>query len=172
MIAFRAIEKEDLEMLGNWRNSESVRSCVREYRLLSTNDQEMWYEHYQKTRRDSDWGQELMIMLKDGNSIGAGGFTRIQWRNQKAELSFYIGVDGERNALTIPEALRTLVRKGFHEFNFHKITWPVYGHDPNLDQYQKVFKTEAVLKEEYFWDGKFQDRHYLSLLRKEFDRSY
>ena len=95
--------------------------------------------------------------------VGVGGFVRIEWRNRRAEFSFY-SIGGSKK-----EHILELLRKGFYDFNFNKINWPVYGHDPNISTYRDIFREEAILKEEYFWDGKYQDRHYLSLTKKEFD---
>lgn len=177
MISFRQVEKSDLPLLKYWRNSDIVRPFVREYRLLADSDQESWYQAYLVSRRKSDWDQEIMIIESDGKyldaanctlldlpdkhsikiPIGVGGFTRIEWRNRKAELTFY-----NFYQQYIKESIIALLVKGFDEFNFHKITWPVYSHDPNLSLYQTIFNTEAILKYEYWWDGKFQDRIYLS----------
>lgn len=100
--------------------------------------------------------------------IGVGGFTRVEWKNRKAEFSFYIGESEHRNTETIKEALKLLLKKGFNEWNFNKVYWPVYEHDPNFYIYNQVFNLESVLKSEYYWSGKFQDRLYLSLLKKDF----
>lgn len=195
MITFKPIEKEDLPLLKQWRNSDCVRNYVREYRLLTDSDQETWYSSYISSRRKSDFDQEIMIMsleietgfsttpleleihkIISNRQIGVGGFTSIQWRNQKAELTFYVApegrysVDGSIEKSLMYLSLKELLKKGFYEFNFHKIYWPVFGHDVNLATYQSIFKTEAVLKEEYFWNGKYYDRLYLSLLRSEFDK--
>lgn len=167
MITFRVIEESDLEKLKEWRNDPKLQPYMREYRLLNEFDQNNWYTNYLKQRRTSDWDSELFVMeLKLGKltkGIGVGGFTRIEWKNRKAELSFYI-IDDK----LIELALFEIVSKGFNEFGFHKIYWPVYGHDPRLETYKKVFVREAILKEEYFYGGKFQDRIYLSLTEAQF----
>lgn len=167
MITFRSIEEKDLEIIKYWRNSPGVLPYVREYRLLSDYDQDKWFEAYQKQRRTSDWDQELMLILDEDLSIGVGGFVRTQWRNRRAELSFFIGEDAARTKDIIKDSLESLIDLGFNTYGFNKITWPVYGHDPNLDIYKDILKEEAVLKEEYFWNGKFYDRHYLSILAKD-----
>lgn len=164
MIGLKPIEREDLEIIRILRNHEEIFPYVREYRLLSHDDQVEWYESYRKQRRRADWDTELMTIVEDHRIVGVGGFTRIEWRNRRAEFSFFTL---SRN---VREPILELLRKGFHEFGFHKITWPVYSHDPRLPIYQQIFKVEAVLEEEYFWSGKFQDRIYLSLTRREFDK--
>lgn len=166
MIKFRAIEEDDLPMLKSWRNSDCVMPFCREYRYLSDYDQDKWFEAYQKSRRDSDWGQEIYIINCCENDIGVGGFTRIEWRNRRAELTFY--KSNNCKELHFVDPIQELINIGFQRFNFNKITWPVYEHDPNLPIYKTILKEEAILKEEYFWDGKFWDRHYLSITEQEF----
>ena len=162
MIIFKPIEKYHLVLLKEWRNSDSVRPYVREYRLLNDSDQDAWYQYYLQSRLRSDWNQEIYMIHEDTIPIGVGGFTRIEWRNRRSELTFYLG--NPKFEEYIEDCLINLVEKGFREFNFHKITWPVYGHDPRLELYKGILDVEAILKEEYFWDGKFQDRIYLSKL--------
>ncbi len=177
MIVFSSIEKNSLEPMKVIRNMNIP--FTREYRYLNDADQEKWYDSYLQQRRTSDWDTEVMIALDDDDLGGVGkanqplykilavgGFVRIEWKNQRAELTccFAKRDDKVRNK----QILLQILKKGFREYNFHKITWPVYEHDTNLELYQQIFTTEAILKEEYFWAGKFQDRHYLSIFRKDF----
>ena len=43
-IYLTSIEKEDLEPLRNWRNREDYRKYFREYREISKDMQQRWYE--------------------------------------------------------------------------------------------------------------------------------
>lgn len=186
MITLRAIEESDLGDIDRWRNSKSVFPYVREYRLLSAKDQEDWFKSYRESRRDSDWGQELMILNHSGfGDIGVGGFVRIEWRNRKAELSMYLrGTEvivpekgmvpsdyDPRTDAIYKEALFELFRYGFDILGFNKITWPLYGHDPKLGLISMLMVEEAVLHDEYFWDGLFHNRHYFSIFKSEFDKA-
>ena len=159
----REINKMDLSLIQAYRNSSNVMPYCREYRYLTDMDQEHWLDNYHKQRRTSDWDVELMIIGEDKSDMfyGVCGFTRIQWRNRKAELSFYIGHSECNYPYFIEKALNLILERGFNVWNFHKIYWPVYGHDPNLPIYKKIMEEEAVLKKEYYWDGKYYDRHYL-----------
>src|SRR3990167_3241606 len=91
MIIFKPIEKYHLVLLKEWRNSDSVRPYVREYRLLNDSDQDAWYQYYLQSRLRSDWNQEIYMIHEDTIPIGVGGFTRIEWRNRRSELTFYLG---------------------------------------------------------------------------------
>ena len=161
----REILRSDLETLRKIRNSKAVMPFCREYRLLTEQDQENWWEDYSKNRRKSDFGQEIMAIEYRGKVCGAGGFTRIDWKDQKAELTFYIEEESQEEGVIV-ECLNQLIWWGFFKLNFHKIYWPVYGHDKKVRIYKKVFDLEAVLKEEYYHEGAFFDRVYLSRIRK------
>ena len=174
MIIFRTIDEADLGLIKIWRNDPNVLNYTREYRLVTNRDQKEWYNKYSESRRGSDFDQELYMICfrkdeKDAQiNIGVGGFTRIQWHNRRGELSLYIADLSSRRHEIYDEVIFKLKEIGFKRFGFHKITWPVYGHDPNIELYKRHFDVEATLKEEYFWDGKLQDRIYLSSFSKEF----
>ena len=48
-IGLRAVEKEDLLFLRDWRNIPDFRKNFREVRELSLTDQEAWFDSLQKT---------------------------------------------------------------------------------------------------------------------------
>ena len=162
LISLDPIEKIDLTCMMIWRNSPSVYPYVREYRLLNEHDQEKWYESYLSSRRKSDFDQDINILVYDDIPIGVCGLTRIEWKNRKGELTFYIGDDEYRKESVIIKSITYLLNHYFSSFGLHKITWPVYSHDPNIAAYAKVMPCEAILKDEYWWNNKFNDRIYLS----------
>jgi len=92
--------------------------------------------------------------------IGVGGFTRIEWKNRKAEITFYIGDFEFNRSEVVKDTLRLIIESGFNQMNFHKLYFPVYSDNPNLKHYQDVMHEEAVMKEEYWRDG-WKDRHIL-----------
>jgi len=125
MITLRALEESDLDTLRSWRNQDTVRNFTREWRYLNQTDQENWWDSYCKSRKHTDSGQELMIICNNSKPIGIGGFVRIEWRNQKAEFSFYIGDDSQREEGVIREAHTLLMKKAFNEMNMNKVYWPI-----------------------------------------------
>jgi hypothetical protein len=140
-----------------WQKYEEVMPYCRQYRPLSMQDMEEWYS---KLNDDKDYNltnDMFMLSYKD-TKIGVGGFTRIDWRNRKAELSFYVGEDSSRNQKTISSAIMAIVEYGFKTLNLWKIYFPVYSFNPNLPMYQKVLKEEYTAKKEYYWEGKYWNR--------------
>lgn len=153
MVKIRQIEESDLEQLQLWRNSESVMPYCRQHRQLSQDDMLTWYDSVNK--------DELFIItdeLPHDNPIGVGGLVRIDWRNRKGELSFYVGVDKCRTQETVSEALLLLMEYAFKTLGLHKVYFPCYSFNPYISLYEKILKREYVAKEEYYWKGKFWDR--------------
>ena len=46
-VGLRAVEKQDLPFLRDWRNIVEFRKNFREVRELSLTDQEAWFDHLQ-----------------------------------------------------------------------------------------------------------------------------
>ena len=156
-ITLRAIEKDDLDVIQIWRNSPNVLPYCRQYRPLSMEDMEAWYE---KLHKDKDYNltNDLFVIENKGRQIGVGGFVRIDWRNRKAELSFYVGEGTDRTEEVITESILAIVGYGFKTLGLHKVYFPVYAANPYLSIYEKVLTREYIAKEEYYWEGKFHDR--------------
>ena len=89
LVGLRALEKEDLIHLRDWRNLSHFRKHFREIRELSLNDQESWFNHLQQTRdKNFMFG---IVRLSDGKLIGACGLLYVNWVIRSADYSFYIG---------------------------------------------------------------------------------
>ena len=89
MVGLRAVEKEDLIILRDWRNIESFRKNFREIRELNLSNQEIWYEQCCVNKSNN-----FMFMIeryKDKTPIGACGLLYIDWIIRSADFSFYIG---------------------------------------------------------------------------------
>ncbi len=165
-IRLRAIEAPDLEILQQWRNSKNVMPNCRQYRPLSMKDMGNWYIK-KESEQNYNLTNDLFIILLEDAPLGAGGYVRIDWRNRKAEVSFYVGEIEKCTEEIISKALLRIVEYADKTLNLHKIYFPVYETNPYLPIYEKILKREYVAKKEYFWEGKYLDR---IVLVKYFDR--
>lgn len=152
-----AIDKNDLDLILSWRNSENVMPFCRQYRPLSLDDMELWYDSL-KTDSSYNLPADMFLIKKEHKPIGVGGFVRIDHRNRIGELSFYIGEDTERSEENIANALSELMEYAFQTLGLHKVYFPCYSFNPYLELYEKVMLREYIAKQEYYWQGKFWDR--------------
>jgi len=170
-IGLRAVEKEDLIQLRDWRNLPGFRKNFREVRELSLEDQYAWFESLQKTKHINYMFS--IVDVKTEKLIGAAGLLYVNWVIRSADFSFYIGENeqyvGEDDRTK--EAVELLLNYGFNTLNLNKIWMELYAFD---DQKIKLFtedynfKVDGKLRENCFEDGQYWDSLIISLLKKEY----
>jgi len=165
-VIFRAIERDDLQQLRDWRNDPEIRTRTREFRLLSMENQERWYKALHDDRNT------IMFAVLDGKKslIGVVGLTYIDWKNRRAEISIYVGdkeAQGQGYGL---DALKTIMRYGFHDTNLHKLYAEIFAfNEPSVRLFEKAgFKRDGVKREDQYVDGKYWDTYAYSILEGEF----
>lgn len=170
-VGLRALEREDLKYLRDWRNKEDFRRNFREVRELSLTDQEKWFESIQNTKHINF--MFTIVDLESNEPIGAAGLLYINWINRSADFSFYIGKDdiyiNDKDASL--EAVNLLIKYGFNNLNLNKIWMELYEFDTKkIDIFTKKFnfKQDGLLRENCFEDGKYWDSYLISLLSKDF----
>ena len=170
-VGLRALEREDLKYLRDWRNKEDFRRNFREVRELSLTDQEKWFESIQNTKHINF--MFTIVDLETNEPIGAAGLLYINWINRSADFSFYIGKDDiyidDKDASL--EAVDLLIKYGFNNLNLNKIWMELYEFDTKkIDIFTKKFnfKQDGLLRENCFEDGKYWDSYLISLLSKDF----
>ena len=166
-VGLRAVEKEDLIFLRNWRNIPEFRKHFREVRELSLTDQEVWFEHLQKTKNVNY--MFTIVDLATQKPIGAAGLLYINWIIRSADFSFYIG-DQEKyigNDEIAKESAGLLIDYGFKNLNLHKIWMELYEFDSeklNFFQSEFEFEQDGLLRDNCFEGGKYWNSVILSLL--------
>lgn len=169
-IGLRALEKEDLGDLRDWRNLPHFRRNFRETRELSLSDQDNWFASLQQTRdKNFMFG---IVRLSDNKLIGACGLLYVNWVIRSADYSFYIGEDEAYidDQGWAKEATEKLISYGFNSLNLNKIWMELYEFDrKKIDFFTKEFgfKQDGILRENCFEDGRYWDSVLISLLKKE-----
>ena len=167
-VGLRAVEKEDLSILRDWRNISEFRKNFREVRELSLTDQEAWFDHLQKTKNINY--MFTIVDLDTKKPIGAAGLLYINWIIRSADFSFYIGKDemyiGDNGIAK--ESAQLLIDYGFKNLNLHKIWMELYEFDSKKIDFFKnefSFKQDGLLRDNCFEDGRYWDSLVISLLK-------
>jgi RimJ/RimL family protein N-acetyltransferase len=165
-VSLFAVEKEDLQHFRDWRNNPDFRKYFREYRELNLAQQEKWFE--EKVVKDNT---TLMFSIKrndDNELLGCCGFVYINWVHRHADLSLYIGwedayIDDKGYA---EESCRLLLDYGFNELCLNKVWTEIYAFDDKKKRlYDKCgFHQDGLLRQNYWYDGKWWDSRILSVL--------
>lgn len=171
LTGLRAVEKEDLPLLRDWRNIPEFRKNFREVRELSLAHQEKWFEK-SCINNPNDF-MFVIVDLKTNEPIGACGLLYINWIIRSADFSFYIGngnlyIDEKGYA---KDAAELLIEYGFKILNLHKIWMELYEFDnKKIEFFTKEFGfvNDGILRDNCFENGKYFDSQILSLLRNEY----
>ena len=166
-VGLRAVEKEDLLNLRNWRNIPEFRKHFREVRELSLTDQEAWFDSLKKTKHINY--MFTIVDLDSKKPIGAAGLLYINWIIRSADFSFYIGDENKYigDDGVADEAAKLLIHYGFKNLNLHKIWMELYEFDTQKIKFFKnnfEFKQDGVLRDNCFEDGKYYNSFILSLI--------
>lgn len=165
----RAVEKEDLITLRDWRNIKEFRRNFREVRELSLAHQEKWFEK-SCVSNPNDY-MFIIIDLKTNEPIGAAGLLYINWIIRSADFSFYIGknnayIDNEGMA---KEAATLLIDYGFKNLNLHKIWMELYEFDTKKIEFftkEFSFQKDGTLRDNCYEDGKYWNSNIFSILNE------
>ncbi len=165
-----AIEREDLRILQRWRNKETLKKYFREYREINSQLQEEWYQN--KVLHDSSTLMFSIKRLQDDELLGCCGLCYINWIHRYADLSLYIGYeDVYIDSLGYAkESCSLLFEYGFQQLGLNKIWTEIYEFDHKKKElFDRLgFKVDGILRENYFYEGKWWNTYILSLLSKEY----
>jgi RimJ/RimL family protein N-acetyltransferase len=168
-VGLRAIEKDDLPCLLEWRNNPEYRKYFREYRELGMGQQYSWYENI--LLKDQRTIMFSIIDLKNRRLLGACGLCYINWIDRNADLSIYIGADNlyiDNKYAT--DTASTIIKYAFDELGLHRLWAEVYDSDERkIKLFEALgFKLDGCHRETHWTEGKWCNSLFYGLLQKEF----
>jgi len=165
----RALEKEDLILLRDWRNNSDFRKNFREHRELNMQNQENWFNRTYSNPNDFMF---IIVDLENNEPIGACGLLYTNWINRSTDFSFYIGYSELYiDDVYAYDAAHTLIKYGFEELNLNKIWMELYEYDHKKINFFKEkfnFHVDGKLRQNAFSEGKYWDSFIISLLKSDY----
>lgn len=169
MIRLRALERDDLKQLRDWRNDPEIFSRVREYRYLNMENQEYWFNSLIEDYQTVMFGIQHGTTFQSISLIGVCGLINIDWIGRKAEVSIYIGDKEYRQKGLGIEILNALAKYAFEECNLNRLWAEVF--DSNQASRRLFIKAgyeeEGVLLSNAYKNGHYQNSHIYRMLRDE-----
>jgi RimJ/RimL family protein N-acetyltransferase len=164
-VGLRAIEKNDLPQLMEWRNRPEFRKNFREYREINSDKQLKWYENF--VLNDSNTIMFSIVTLDSNRLLGACGLCYINWVNRSADFSIYLGADDiYLDDKYAPDVARVMMQYGFNELCLHRLWSEVYSIDFVKQRFFENlgFILDGRHRQTYWYEGKFHDSYFYSLL--------
>lgn len=167
-VYLEAIERKDLSTLMEWRNREDFRKYFREYKDINTEMQNKWFET--SVLNDNSTIMFSIKSIESNELLGCCGLCYINWIHRNADLSIYIGYENvyiDEGGFA-EESCDLLLKYGFKQLGLHKIWTEIYEFDEKKKKlYDKLnFHVDGVLRENYYYDGKWWDSYILSIVNR------
>lgn len=171
-VRLRAIERSDIPTFVRWFNDLEVRWYLLMYMPLSTAQKEQWFENMlQRQQRREDFIFAVEVRVGDEwVHIGHVGLHRINWKDRRAVFVIALGEKAYWNQGYGTDATRTILRFAFDELNLHRVELEVIDENARARRcYEKAgFRYEGTRRQAAFFEGKYHDVHWMSILREEF----
>lgn len=159
----RPLQLKDVDHIMTWVNDPEVVKNLQHFNKKFTKKDE---EKYVKKILASKNDFVFSFFNSSGEYIGQGGIHQIAWENKLGRLSIIIKREYWNKGYA-QEILPTLIRYAFKELGLHKITLMYWKENKKAKHlYKKLgFVKEGVLKDEYFWQGKYHDMVRMAIIR-------
>ncbi|MDX9964146.1 GNAT family N-acetyltransferase [Desulfobacter postgatei] len=169
------IRKEDIFLIKEWRNSQI--DVLRQQEPLTDEDQLKYYdETIHPSFSDKYPRQILFSFLKNSRCIGYGGLVNMNWKDNRAELSFLVDTKRIENKNIYQQDfihyLRLIKELTFCTLKFKSLFTETFAfrkhHIAILEQ--SGFRLEEILKDRIFINNKNADAliHYFT--RKDYEK--
>jgi hypothetical protein len=167
VVDLRAVEREDLGQLLEWRNQPALRRCFREYRELSMEEQLRWHESLAGDRSTAMFS---IVERSSGRLLGAAGLCYIDWVDRTCDLSIYVGADGlYLDDDYAPDAAAVLLDHAFGTLDLHRVWVEIYAFDEAKASFLEAlgFQLEGRHREHHYDGHQRHDSLFYGLLRHE-----
>ena len=161
----RAIEKEDLPQLMEWRNKPNLRKYFRETAEINSINQNKWFDIV----NDKNSVHKMFAIVKSDTDelMGACGLCYIDWINRSADFSIYLGLNDIYidNKYAI-DAAKSMRNYGFDILNLHRLWAEIYSIDEPKKKFFDIlkFQLDGEFRETYWYNKKWHNSLFYSLL--------
>jgi RimJ/RimL family protein N-acetyltransferase len=170
VIRFKAVDPGDLELLRMWINDPETARYLSISWPVSSQEQRLWFE-----RLGGDaTKKKLLIELCDKEPIGVLSLTNGDQLNRSVEIGITIGASEYRGRGLASRSLRLALKILFEHFNYHRVWAQILEtNQASLDLFHRVgFRTDGVLRESVYWEGRMIGMVIVSVLRGEYESMY
>lgn len=162
----RPLKLNDTKHVMTWVNDpEVVKNFQHFNKKLTVNDEKKFIKTILKSKHDFVFS---FFEKTTGEYVGQGGIHRISWENKLGRLAALVKKEHWNKGYG-KEMTQRLIKHAFSNLKLHKIWIVVYSSNKkSLYINQKLgFKKEGLLKDEYFWKGRYHDMVRMAITHKK-----
>lgn len=169
-LVLRKFKYEDNQnMLKYWISDPNIQFLYFEPIYSNYDEVKKLLDEYISSYEDNDYYRWAIEEKDSSCCIGQIAFFLMDVDNHFAEIEYCVGSDFQRNGY-VTEATKAILDFGFNKVDLHKIQ--ICHAEDNLVSKAIIdkcnFKYEGTLRDYFFVDGKYLDRSFYSILKKEY----
>jgi RimJ/RimL family protein N-acetyltransferase len=172
-VILEEIDPDNIDQLRRWRNDPDMRKYYREFKDISKDKQQAWYDERGNNSNPNHIYFQIMERTQtdlfglERELIGCCGLHYIDWRLRSAEFGIFLGKSQGKGLGKA--ALTLMFDYGFRECNLHKIWAEVYEFNDAFGLYKDGMgmHEDGKIRHSQFHDGKYHDSIVLSVLEDE-----
>lgn len=163
-IAFRVIERDDLDVLRKLHNDPSTWENLLNIDFIDEEDQLEWWKGLHRKKNDKRF--VICFSEKPHDVVGRLRMQNINWQHSNCEVGLDILPEHRRKGLG-EKSYRMLLKFLFEQYNMNMVYLKVADFNPEARRlYEKIgFIKTGNLKDYFFRNGKFWDYHIYCMTR-------
>lgn len=168
-LILREICENDIEFLFKLRSNPTVMKYIGKHPMRNIHEAIEMYELIKNNQKENKGITWVIELKKTKTVIGNIAIWRIDAEHHRGELGYML-LPEYFNQGYMNESLHVVLQYGFHTINLHSFEANInpFNTDSKRLLEKNNFVKEAHFKENYFFNGQFEDSAIYSLLRHQF----
>jgi RimJ/RimL family protein N-acetyltransferase len=165
-VKLREMRVEDAETYVRWLNQPDMAERIMGGAMPLTLEQEKDWISKNAGRQDDSC--HFAVETIEGKLIGVCSYHKLDWKNRKCEVGWFIGDPENRGQGYGADLIETLLNICFNVLGLRKVSLLVFEFNEAVRLYERLgFKLEGVLRKEKFVRGKWWDERRYGLFKTE-----
>jgi len=163
-ISLSSLNKEDLELVRNWRNSPEVAKYMYTDNYITQQQQQDWFN-----KINSDSSKQYWIIKYDNKKVGVASLTDINTLFSSCYWAFYLGDSSIRGAGIGSKVEYNILEYVFEELQLNKLRCEVLAINNKVVQMHEKFgfRREAFYRQHFKKNEAFHDVIGLAILNRD-----
>lgn len=168
----RKVKETDLQLLMDWRMRPDITKYLNSNPSLTMEDQKNWFAKIKmEENKGKDRNSFYWVLEVDDEPVGLVSLVSYDRQNKKIHTGGYIAVLEKRSLRLAIDMQWNLYRYAFDVLGVNKVCEEVFVENVGVNKIMDLCgsRTEGVLRQEVFKDGKYYDVAVRSILKNEWD---
>lgn len=163
-VFIRPLELADIGHIMQWVNDPDIVKNFQNFKGFTKSEELNFLKKILKSKNDFVFS---IFRKSDGKYTGQCAINQIGWQNKLGRFSIFVTKENWGRGYA-EEAIRLLLNYAFKKLKLHKIWGVCWATNQKAWHiYKKIgFKKEGLLRDEYFWRGRYHDLIRMAVIKK------